>query len=67
MNSKLIKQAILPIQMWLLSQDRCVGCGKELAQNEHKKHSKGEMVACSCNRIFIKENGKYRRALHEEV
>jgi DNA-directed RNA polymerase subunit RPC12/RpoP len=68
MDSSLVKQAVAPIQMWLLSQNRCVGCGKELTNFKHKKHPKGEMVTCECGRIFIKEkNGKYRRALHEEV
>lgn len=67
MQGNLIKQAIAPIQMWLLSQNRCVGCGKELPSFKHQKHSKGELVNCQCGRIFIKEKGKYRRALHEEV
>lgn len=67
MNNHLVKQAIHPIQMWLLSQNRCVGCGKELSSRKHKKHAKGEVVTCDCGRMFIKEKGKYRRALLNEV
>lgn len=57
----MFKNVIAPIQAWLLSQGRCVGCGKELGD--------GEKVTCSCGRIFIhdKKTKKYRRALLEEV
>jgi hypothetical protein len=65
----MLKNAIAPIQAWLLSQDRCVGCGKDLNQGKSAKHPKGMKVTCSCGRIFIKnlETGKHRRALIEEV
>ena len=57
----MLKNVIAPIQAWLLSQGRCVGCGKELP--------KGKKVTCGCGRIFIynPETKKYRRALLEEV
>ncbi|MFH1841058.1 MAG: hypothetical protein ABH807_02800 [Candidatus Shapirobacteria bacterium] len=54
-----IKHLVLPIQMWLLRRGQCVGCGRKL--------SKGEKVTCQCGRIFICEDGKYRRALFSEV
>lgn len=57
----MFKSAIYPIQAWLLSQGRCVGCGKELAD--------GKKVVCSCGRIFIHDikTKKYRRALLNEA
>ncbi|MBI3290322.1 hypothetical protein HYZ78_02910 [Candidatus Microgenomates bacterium] len=68
-----IKQLISPVQAWLISQGRCVGCGKELANGKTEKSVKvkdSTKVTCtSCGRIFIKDDktGKYRRALFEEV
>lgn len=68
-----IKQIIAPVQAWLISQGRCVGCGKELAGGKSEKSKKvaGSLkVTCaSCGRIFIKDEktGKFRRALFEEV
>lgn len=66
----MIKNAIAPIQAWLLSQGRCVGCGMPLAQAKHSKHTNGtEKVVCKCKRIYIYDlkTKKYRRALLEEV
>ena len=67
MQSNLVKQAISPIQMWLLSQHRCVGCGKDISSLKHKKHAKGEIVTCDCKRSYIKEKKGYRRALQSEI
>lgn len=58
----MFKNVIAPVQAWLLSQGRCVGCGTQLPD--------GKKVICSkCGRIFIKEEttGKFRRARFEEV
>ncbi len=65
----MFKNVIAPVQAWLLSQGRCVGCGTPLATGKTAQHEKGEKVICKkCGRIFIKEpSGKYRRALFEEV
>jgi len=66
----MFKNVIAPVQAWLLSQGRCVGCGAELTTGKTQKHNKGEKIICpKCGRIFIKESetGKYRRALFEEV
>jgi hypothetical protein len=66
----MLKNVIAPIQAWLLSQGRCVGCGKPLIDGKKEKHEKGtEKVTCSCGRIFIynPKDKKYRRALLEEV
>lgn len=64
-----LKNIISPIQMWLLSQGKCAGCGRNLSEGKHKKHKKGEQVICACGRIYIKggKKGDYRRALFEEV
>jgi len=65
----MIKNLISPIQAWLLSQGRCVGCGTPLAKGK-KKQVKGQTtVTCLCGRIFIKDNRKntYRRALFDEI
>ncbi len=67
----MFKSVIAPVQAWLLSQGRCVGCGKDLGsgKREKAKKAKGEKVTCGCGRIFIYdlEEKKYRRALFEEV
>jgi len=66
----MLKNVIAPIQAWLMSQGRCVGCGKPLSDGKKEKHGKDmEKVTCSCGRIFIHDpkEKKYRRALIEEV
>lgn len=66
----MLKNAIAPIQAWLLSQGRCVGCGKPLGNRKKEKRPDGtSKVASSCGRIFIynPNTKKYRRALLEEV
>jgi len=63
----MFKNVIAPIQAWLLSQGRCVGCGTELSLGKSKSTKFGEQIACKCGRIFIKKEGKFRRALLEEV
>ncbi len=65
----MFKNLIAPIQAWLLSQKRCVGCGTELSKGV-KKEVRGQMtVTCKCGRIFIHDQVKdsYRRALFDEV
>ncbi len=66
----MFKNVISPIQAWLLSQNRCVGCGRSLDKGKKSKNKQGkDKATCSCGRIFIheKEKGNYRRALFEEV
>jgi len=65
------KNVIAPVQAWLLSQNRCVGCGADLGEGKVEKF-KGEekKVTCAkCGRIFIlnSKEGKYRRALFNEI
>jgi hypothetical protein len=63
----MIKNVIAPIQAWLLSQGRCVGCSVPLAKGKHAKHKDGEKITCNCGRIYIKDTKSYRRALVSEV
>lgn len=66
----MFKTVIAPVQAWLLSQGRCVGCGRELGEQKSVAWKGGKKkVTCECGRIFIfdPKSGKYRRALLEEV
>jgi hypothetical protein len=62
----MFKNIIAPMQAWLLSQGRCVGCGKPLP----KKKGKGVVrIECACKRIYVYDPGadKYRRATLDEI
>ncbi|MFC1790152.1 hypothetical protein ACFLZP_01555 [Patescibacteria group bacterium] len=66
----MFKKIIAPVQAWLLSQGKCVGCGRLLNKGKKEKRQDGTgKVTCKCGRIFIHsvKAGKYRRALFEEV
>jgi hypothetical protein len=66
----MFKKIIAPVQAWLLSQGKCVGCGKPLKKGKQEDRKDGtKKVTCKCGRIFIynKKTKKYRRALFEEV
>ena len=62
----MFKNIIAPMQAWLLSQGRCVGCGKPL------KRTKGhgfDQITCVCGRMYMYDTGSktYRRATIDEV
>jgi hypothetical protein len=65
----MFKNVIAPIQAWLMSQGKCVGCGMPLSDGKKKKNKYGEMVTCKCGRIYVHslKNKTYRRALLSEV
>ena len=68
----MLKNIISPVQAWLISQDRCVGCGSILKKYPKIKFRKGSLnskVVCKCKRIYIYEGNlrKYRRALLNEI
>ncbi|HPT65738.1 MAG TPA: hypothetical protein PK257_00310 [Candidatus Woesebacteria bacterium] len=65
----MIKNLISPIQAWLLSQGRCVGCGTSLSHGAKKDVRGKTTVTCRCGRIFIYDGvkGTYRRALFDEI
>jgi len=50
----MFKNTIAPIQAWLLSQERCTGCGAFLKESKRGKPN-GELrkVTCKCGRAFI--------------
>ncbi len=62
----MLKNIIAPVQAWLLSQGKCVGCGRDLS----KKQGIGYVrVDCVCGRIYMYDPGvhKYRRATLDEI
>lgn len=59
----MFKNLIAPVQAWLLTQGKCVGCGSFLSKAKKEK----DKVICKCGRIFIEENKKYRRARMDEI
>jgi len=67
----MFKNVISPIQAWLMSQGKCVGCGLPLSDGKIKKGKKDtDQITCKkCGRIYIYnlKTKKYRRALLEEV
>ena len=65
----MIKNLIAPIQAWLLSQGRCVGCGNSLSEGKEEEVRGNATITCRCGRIFIRDQAKktYRRALFDEV
>ena len=62
----MFKNIIGPVQAWLLSQGKCVGCGKLLPK---KKGESTGRVTCECGRIYIYDGGSdlYRRATFDEI
>jgi len=65
----MFKNLISPIQAWLLSQGRCVGCSEPLSKGTKAIVRGQTTVTCSCGRIFIFDSKRctYRRALFSEV
>lgn len=65
----MFKNIVAPVQAWLLSQKRCVGCGMPLSYGSKSKPRGQEAVLCKCKRMYIynEEKKTYRRALLTEV
>ena len=66
----MFKNIISPVQAWLLSQGRCVGCGVPLEEGKKERAKDGlEKITCKCGRIYMydSETNKYRRAKLQEV
>ncbi len=63
----MFKNIISPVQAWLISQGRCVGCGTPLKNGKKakKKDNEFEVICNKCGRIFILDakTGHFRRAL----
>ncbi len=62
----MFKNIIAPMQAWLLSQGKCVGCGKKLPSQSAKTTTR---VTCECGRIYMfdPQAKKYRRATLDEI
>lgn len=63
----MFKNIIAPVQAWLLSQGRCVGCGRDLVPP--KKDSGVVRVTCECGRVYMYDvqGNAYRRATIDEI
>jgi hypothetical protein len=62
----MFKNMLAPVQAWLLSQGKCVGCGKPL----DKKEGVGlQRVTCICGRVYMydSESHTHRRATFDEI
>lgn len=59
----MFKNIIAPMQAWLMSQGKCVGCGKPLEKKQ------GQVTCATCGRIYMYDAGskKFRRATLDEV
>jgi hypothetical protein len=62
----MFKNIIAPMQAWLLSQGKCVGCGKKLPNSKAKTIVR---ITCDCGRIYMFDPlaNKYRRATIDEI
>lgn len=65
----MFKNLISPIQAWLLSQGRCVGCGESLNTGKETIIKQKNIVTCRCGRMFVHDTKKktFRRALFDEI
>lgn len=64
------KVLIEPLQMWLLGNGRCVGCGKELKKSATvTKRGNKVLYTCECKRVYLFDgkNQTYRRALLSDL
>lgn len=62
----MFKNIIAPVQAWLLSQGKCVGCGRGLP----RKRGEGLVrISCTCGRVYMfdSQSDKYRRATLDEI
>ncbi len=62
--AKMFKNIIAPVQVWLLSQGKCVGCSQPLEKGAKLARQDGtQKITCKCKRVYILDKGgKYRRA-----
>jgi len=69
----MFKNIIAPMQAWLMSQGKCVGCGKVLERKKGPpagEAGKGLVqVTCVCGRVYMydTEGKKFRRATLDEI
>lgn len=62
----MFRNIIAPVQAWLLSQGKCVGCGTALFLGKKGNTIDGEqeIICTKCGGIFLlnKKTGRFRRA-----
>ncbi|OGG21135.1 hypothetical protein A3D03_05810 [Candidatus Gottesmanbacteria bacterium RIFCSPHIGHO2_02_FULL_40_13] len=62
----MFKNIIAPVQAWLMSQGRCVGCSTSLKEGEKikEKNSQIKITCRKCGRIYLfdPKTKKYQRA-----
>lgn len=62
----MFKTILAPVQAWLLSQGKCVGCAASLAEGivVTKSQNENEVTCKKCGRIFLYNRDKqtYQRA-----
>ncbi|OGM22217.1 hypothetical protein A2961_02460 [Candidatus Woesebacteria bacterium RIFCSPLOWO2_01_FULL_39_21] len=60
---------ILPLQKWLLTHEKCIGCGRKLALNGHKDNKGNRIAVCECKKMFVwvERTGSYRKVLNIEA
>lgn len=66
----MFKNIIAPMQAWLLSQGKCVGCGKVLERKSLPAGRQGLVrVTCVCGRVYMydTEGRRFRRATLDEI
>ncbi len=68
----MFKNIIAPMQAWLLSQGKCVGCGRLLEKKEGLPAQAGTgriQVTCVCGRVYMYDMSgkKFRRATLDEI
>lgn len=66
----MLKNIIAPVQAWLLSQGKCVGCGTLLPKKTGGGGGDGLVkITCSCGRTYMYDSkaDTYRRATLDEI
>lgn len=65
----MIKNVIAQLQMWLLSQGRCVGCGMPINKGKLTKKNPYLLTTCKCGRIYIQKDktSSYERAKISQI
>ncbi len=62
----MFKNIIAPVQAWLMSQGKCVGCGTSLDAGKKtiEKNNQEKIICRKCGRIFLfdPKTKKYQRA-----
>lgn len=49
-----MKQLIADLQVWLLGEGRCSGCGRFLEEAEELNGK--NMIVCTCSRLYVYNN-----------